>query len=86
MPAPTPQEWPLLRGWPSPIPVSERLPEVVDKLEQWSNWVIGFCEECKSWHEMFYKHSEGIWCCRTCADTDEPLPTHWLPLPPPIKD
>jgi len=72
--------------WPRPIPVSERLPELIDgtsgdKLlfemipeeeDYFSGWRIGWLE----------KRTDGYHWRVYGKDNDGFLVTHWLPMPP----
>ena len=70
--------------WPRPIPVSDRLPEVKQLvLVFWcGGWTCAWHETDNHWEFEFEDEETGK-RFRVPDDTPD-MPTHWLPLPPPI--
>lgn len=66
--------------WPRPIPVSERLPEIVTD-EDFSPAFLAFCSRCPGWHLAFVC-VDGAWTLLDDDSIDPHTITHWLPLPP----
>ena len=67
----------IVGAWPEPIPVAERLPELVNKGTygtRWSDDVLAFCHG-SGWHiAMLYRTGWAV-------DADGAEVTHWLPMP-----
>lgn len=77
--------------WPRPIPVSERLPEPTDD-EGWSEAALGYVDdgcETPGWDYAYCEHGPNgghRWLVGPAGNRKSVIVTHWLPLPPPVKE
>lgn len=75
----------MSEGWPTPIPVTERLPEPGQLVLAWDPRERSDGDGTKEWEPARFQHQESeAWQAQDCCRS-EIEPTHWLPLPPPVQ-